>query len=140
MTRDFPRALGFPVRKSLRWGRVWSALLFASALFFTLRADTMVAYLGIFAFGSFAAALTPAIAVGLNWDKAGPWAARTSILFGILCSGGFEAMDRLGYYALKASPAAVSLTLSLLMFVLVGSVCDRRWSGDSRFTYRPSGR
>ena len=140
LTRDLPRALGFRVRKNLLRGRVWSALLFASALFFTLGADAMVAYLGIFAFGSFAAALTPAIAVGLNWEKAGPWAARSSILFGILCSSGLEVMDRLGYYALKASPAAVALTLSLLMFVFAGSVCDRGWNRSSRFTYHPSGR
>jgi Na+/proline symporter len=129
LTRDFPKIAGYPVQRELLWGRISAGLLFLLALLFALRTDGLVAYLGIFAFGSFAAVLTPSLAIGLNWDRAGFWAARSSMLLGISCVVCLESMDRLGYYSLQISPAALSLTLSLLTFLLVGAVASARVPG-----------
>jgi Na+/pantothenate symporter len=87
--------------------------------------DNLVAYLGIFAFGSFAAALTPSLAIGLNWEGGSVWAARTSMLLGIVSVICLEVTDRCGYYNLLISPAALALTLSLLSFLLVSALAPR---------------
>jgi sodium/proline symporter len=120
LTRDLPRIAGYQVGNVLFWGRLLTGILFLLALFFAFRADSLVAYLGIFAFGSFAAVLTPSLAIGLNWKSAGYWAARSSMVMGLISVILLEVMDLGGLYGLDISPAALSLTLSLLSFLLVG--------------------
>jgi len=121
LTRDLPRIAGYAVHRQLFWGRTSSGLLFGLALLFAIRTESLVAYLGIFAFGSLAAVFSPVLAIGLNWERAGFWAARSSMLLGIFCSIGLELTDRFGLYNLQVSPSALSLTLSLLTFLLVGA-------------------
>jgi Na+/proline symporter len=137
LARDLPRMLGHSVSREVLWGRLSSGMLFALAFFFAWQGDQLVAYLGIFSFGSLAAILTPSVAVGLNWNQAGCWAARISIALGVACTAVLEIMNRLGYYPFAVAPAAIALTVSLLAFVLTGagtqfrthdtvSVCGRR--------------
>jgi Na+/proline symporter len=126
LTRDLPKIAGRPVYRELLWGRISAGLLFFLALICALRTESLVAYLGIFAFGSFAAVLTPSLAIGLNWERAGFWAARSSMVMGIVCVVGLELTDSLGYYALQVSPAALSLTLTLLTFLLTGRLLGHR--------------
>lgn len=118
LTRDLPRAVGKELRNEVLWGRVFTLALFGLALAFARGPGQLVAYLGIFGFGTFAAALTPALALGLNWERAGYWSARLSILFGLVVNLLLELLARAGYYSLQVSPAALSLTLSFLVFLL----------------------
>ncbi len=90
----------------------------------------LVAYLGIFGFGTFAAALTPALALGLNWKCAGYWAARSSILFGIVTNSVLEIIDRTGFYSLEVAPSALSLICSFLVFLLVGGITPASWQRE----------
>ena len=130
LSRDIPRLAGQPVKRAVLWGRVSAGMLFVLALFFAYHTDSLVAYLGIFAFGSFAALLTPSLAIGLNWQSAGPWAARSSMLVGIGCTVLLETMNRTGYYSLQISPAALSLNLSLLTFLICGALANRHFPGS----------
>ncbi len=122
LTRDFPRAAGYALRNQVFLGRVFSLLLFVLALIFARLAGDRVAYLGIFGFGTFAAALTPSLILGLNWERANYWAARSSILAGILLNVSLEALDRAGLYGLQVAPAAVSLSFSFLIFLGAGGI------------------
>jgi Na+/proline symporter len=121
LARDLPKALGRrPVRELFR-ARLFSVLLFGVSLILALNTGHLVAYLGIFGFGMFAAALTPVLALGLNWKEADRRAAQSSIAFGIVAGVGLEALSRYGYYSLAVSPAAMALALSFLVFLAAGS-------------------
>jgi Na+/proline symporter len=122
LTRDLPKLAGSSVRREVFWGRLAVAFLFLLALLFAFWTNTLVAYLGIFAFGSFAAILTPSLAIGLNWKDAGAWPVRVSMTVGLASVICLELMERWGYYNGLLSPAALALTLSLLSFLIVGSL------------------
>ena len=83
LVRDLPRALGRPLSRELFWGR-WAVVLIAcfSAVFAFLYGD-LIALLGTFAYGIFAAALAPCLAIGLHWKRAGANAAIASLITGL---------------------------------------------------------
>ncbi len=122
VSRDLTRALGFRLKRQVLWGRWCSLLIYALAGGLAVGSRTLVAYLGILAFSSFAAALTPALAVGLNWDEAGRWAARVSIVTGLGLSAGLEIWSRLGAYPFAVPPGLLALVSSMLVFMIVGRV------------------
>jgi Na+/proline symporter len=131
LTRDLPRAVGRGFKNELLWGRICTVLLFLLAILFSFLMKELVAYLGILAFGVFAAIVTPSIALGLNWNAAGRWAARGSVSAGILCTLLLEGAIRLGVYPFSVPPALLALGVSLLVFLLLGSAVDSRQTGKS---------
>ncbi len=83
LVRDLPKAFGRTLEHELLWGRIAVVgVAVASALFAYLYGD-LIALLGTFAFGTFAAALAPAVAIGLNWQRVTPVAAVVSIATGL---------------------------------------------------------
>jgi Na+/proline symporter len=120
LARDLPRAAGRPLRREVLWGRLATLVLFAAGVGLAAWSRELVAYLGIFGFGTFAASLTPALAVGLNWPDAGRWAARLGIPFGLFSCLGLELAQRAGWYRLPVPPAALALILSFLVFLSTG--------------------
>ncbi len=82
LVRDLPRLFGRPLADELLWGRVATVGVAAAAALLALAYGDLVALLGTFAFGTFAAALAPALAVGLNWPRVTAGAASASIATG----------------------------------------------------------
>ena len=125
LVRDLPRAFGRRVGDELAWGRWTTAgLLVASGLFAYLYGD-LIALLGTFAFGTFAAALAPALAVGLNWKRVPAAAAVASIATGLGLNLGLELLARQtllpAWLKLPAGvlPTAVSLAASFAVLLAV---------------------
>jgi Na+/proline symporter len=117
-THDLGRVLGLDAGREVAWGRVCSLLIYVAAGALAIWMKTLVAYLGILAFGSFAAALTPALAIGLNWAEAGRWAARASITLGLVLSIVLEVL-----FVQPGVPSGViALAGSALVFVILGKV------------------
>ncbi len=81
--RDLPRALRWRLPDELFWGRVAVLAVAVAAAVFSLVYGDLIALLGTFAFGTFAAALAPAIAIGLNWKRVTASAAEASIATGL---------------------------------------------------------
>ncbi len=87
----------------------------------------MIALLGTFAFGTFAAALAPAVAVGLNWRRVTPAAAVASIATGMGLNLVLEFLARQSTFpalpkpafAAGVLPAAVSLAASFTVLFAV---------------------
>jgi sodium/proline symporter/sodium/pantothenate symporter len=87
----------------------------------------LIALLGTFAFGTFAAALAPTLAVGLNWRRVTATAASASIATGITVHLGLELLSRQTILpwlprpvlATGAPPAAVALASSFLVLLAV---------------------
>ena len=68
--------------------------------------------LGTFAFGTFAAGLAPALAIGLNWRRVTPAAAIASIGGGTVANVALELAARAGLLPAGILPSAVALALS----------------------------
>ncbi len=138
IVRDLPKAFGRHVRNELLWGRVSVvALAVFSVVFASLYGD-LIALIGTFAFGTFAAALTPAVAIGLNWRRVTSRAATASIATGMVVNLGLEFLskqtflDWLPSAPFKAGvlPAAVALAASFTVLLTVSWLSPPRHEPD----------
>src|SRR5690606_17224259 len=109
----------------VRWARIATLALFLFSLSFAFWMKEMVAYLGIFSCGSFAATLTPSLALGMHWRAASRRAAASSLLVGIILSAGLDLVVRSAAVQLPVTPSLIALVASFLTFVLVG-VLERK--------------
>jgi len=132
LVRDLPRAFGGEVRRELLWGRVAVAAVAVGAALFAHLYGDLVALLGTFAFGTFAAALAPALAVGLNWRRVTPAAATASIATGLVLNLSLEFLHRQSFFPglphlpfpPGTLPAALSLAASFTVLFAVTA-----WTG-----------
>jgi len=131
LARDLPRVLGRQGEPTVQRSRTFSVLVFTFALIFALSVKGLVAYAGILGFGIFAAALTPLLAVGLNWPAANFWSARASLIAGTVAAVAGEAMSRLGLYPLQIPPACLALLLSFIVFLGIGLMPKRCAPGSA---------
>ncbi len=120
LVRDLPRAFGWKVKGELLWGRIAVLGVAVAAAVFAYLYGDLIALLGTFAFGTFAAALAPAFAVGLNWRRVTAKAAAASIATGTGLNLLLELLDRQGLWpGLPRPPLAPGVLPSA--FALAGS-------------------
>lgn len=127
IVRDLPKAFGRRVSNELYWGRVAVVGLAGFAAVFAFLYGDLIALVGTFAFGTFGAALAPALAVGLNWRRVTATAATASIATGMVVNLGLEFLakqtflDWLSPAPLKAGvlPAAASLAASFTVLLVL---------------------
>ena len=120
--RDIPTALqGRPFRRELFWSRVASALLLIVAAAFALYMESLIALLGTFGWGTFAAAIVPSVAIGLNWKRATAPACVWSISLSLVLNFTLELLDRHGIYSLPygMNVGCLSLLVSIAVFVAI---------------------
>jgi Na+/proline symporter len=117
ITHDLPVAFGRRLGDELRWARAATVLLALIAAVAAQASGALVAFLGIFGWGLFASTISPALAIGLNWEGATRAGAIASIGTGL---GITLIGETLGYFKLYSLPAGVSVTgLSLVASLLV---------------------
>ncbi len=117
---DIPRAIGGrSVQNELFWARVVTVLLAIVAASFALyshfRDATLVAILGAFGWGTFAASIFPVVAVGLNWKGATVPGAITAIIAALL----INFVTQLAGYTLPygISGTLVAFASSMVLFI-----------------------
>ena len=133
LVRDLPKALGRSAVDELRWGRVVVVGLAVVAGGFALVYGDLIALLGTFAFGTFGAALAPALAVGLNWRRVTAAAATASIAVGMGLNLVGELLAKQTFidwlpelpFAAGVLPTAVSLAASFTVLFVVTWVTGR---------------
>jgi Na+/proline symporter len=127
LVRDLPHAFGRRLADELLWGRVAVVGVAVAAAVFAYLYGDLIALLGTFAFGTFGAALGPALAVGLNWKRVTAAAATASIATGMAVNLAleflakqtwFEALPRPPFQA-GVLPTAVSLAASFTVLFAV---------------------
>ncbi len=118
LVRDLPRALGRTVRPGLSAPRIATVAIGVAAFLLAWWKDDLIALLGSFAFGIFAAALTPALAVGLHWKRVTPAAGAASIATGTVLSVALEFWDN-PPWADDLPPSAVALAVSFVVLFAV---------------------
>jgi SSS family transporter len=112
---DIPKAIwGGPLRRELFWARAFTILLAAMASVFALYSGDLVALLGAFGWGTFAAALVPAVAIGFNWKRATPLAVSTAIISSLVINFAVKVFNLPLPYGIDVG--AISLLISLLLF------------------------
>jgi SSS family transporter len=129
IVHDIPLALrGRPLDRQLTWSRIATgALLLASALF-ALYMENLIALLGTFGWGTFAAAVVPSVALGLNWKRATAAACVASIAISLVLNFALELSNRHNLYALPygMNVGCFSLLISLIAFVAISFLSGGR--------------
>jgi len=114
---DIPSALGRKVKDQLLWARITTVLITVVAAFFALYTGELVAILGAFGWGTFAAAIVPTVAIGFNWKRATPLAANVAIISSLAINFGFKLLGvHLPY---NIDIGAFSLLISLTLFLSI---------------------
>ena len=93
------------------------------ATIFALKLGEMVALLGAFGWGTFAAALVPTVAIGLNWKRATGAAACTAIVASLVVNFSIKAFGIA--MPLNIDSGAVALLISLVLFFSVSLLTSR---------------
>ncbi|MBI1356340.1 MAG: sodium/proline symporter [Acidobacteria bacterium] len=122
VVRDIPTALfGRPAVAELFWTRVATGLLLAASAVFALYMENLVALLGTFGWGTFAAAIVPSVALGLNWKRATRAGCVASIIVSLLLNFALELAARFELYQVPGGVATgcVALLASLAAFIFV---------------------
>ncbi|HEV2851731.1 MAG TPA: hypothetical protein VHC97_02900 [Thermoanaerobaculia bacterium] len=136
LVRDLPRAFGrrgLRIENELFWGRVATVVVTVAAAVLALLYDDLIALLGTFSFGTFGAALAPALAVGLNWKRVTARAATASITTGAGLNLALEFLARQTVFPSLpkpplppgALPTAVSLAASFIVLLAVTAMTRR---------------
>ena len=84
---------------------------------------SLVALLGAFGWGTFAAALVPVVVFGLNWKRATARAAIAAIVASLLINFGVEIFSL--HLPFGISGPFLAMTTSMLLFVLISLVDTR---------------
>ncbi len=122
---DIPRAVrGQSVRNELFWARVVTVLLAIVAASFALyshfRDATLVAILGAFGWGTFAASIFPVVAIGLNWRGATVAGAVTAIVAALLINFVSQLAGIVFPYGISGQ--LVAFAASMVLFIGVSLV------------------
>lgn len=121
VTHDLLVATGRRPSSRLMPGRIATVVIAVCAAMLALQPAAVVAFLGIFSWGLFAATLVPALAIGLNWKGATKAGAIASMSVGLLVTLVFEALNGLKVYRFPAgvTGSGLALVLALLTFFAV---------------------
>ena len=126
---DIPRAIrGRTLDNELLWARVATFGLCVIAIAFALYSyyinNRLVALLGAFGWGTFAAAIVPVVMLGLNWQRATREAAIAAIASSLLINFYIEISDVAIPYGLPGG--FLALASSMIIFITVSIVTPQR--------------
>lgn len=117
VVHDLPKAFGLNVGNELNAARITTVIISIIAAMIALYSGDLVAILGAFGWGTFAAALVPVIAIGLNWRRATPTAAIVAIVSSLLINFGLKVFGVAIPY--NIDPGAIALAFSLCAFITI---------------------
>jgi len=119
VVHDIPRVLrGRSVANELFWARIWTVVIAVAASIFALYSgEGFVALLGAFGWGTFAAALVPAVAIGFNWKRATATAANVAILASLVINFSIQVFSLPVPFGIDGG--ALSLLVSLTLFFAI---------------------
>ena len=114
VVHDIPKCFtGRSLKNELRWARIATVALALFAAVCAMVSPDLVGLLGAYGWGVFSAALAPTIAIGLNWKRATPAAAVSSIIISLVINAaafGFQLADQRIPYGV--SPGTIALLAS----------------------------
>ena len=112
---DIPKAIGYTFPNELFSARITTVILTVCSAIFALYTGDLVAILGAFGWGTFAAAIVPVVAIGLNWKRASAIAANTAIISSLSVNFIIKLFKIPVPYNIDVG--ALSLIISLTLFI-----------------------
>jgi len=123
VVHDIPKAIrGHALKNEMFWARVTTVLIAVVAAVFALYTGDLVAILGAFGWGTFAAAIVPVVALGLNWKRATPLAANVAIISSLAINFGAKIFSI--QLPFNFNIGALSLAVSLTLFIGISLFSD----------------
>lgn len=119
---DIPKALGKTISHELFWARTITLLLTVLAGSFALYTGDLVAILGAFGWGTFAAAIVPVVAIGFNWKRATAKAANVAVISSLLINFSVKLFKIPLPYSIDVG--AFALFVSMFLFFVI-SLMDK---------------
>ena len=117
----------FDIKNDLFWARIVTVLLALVAASFALYSHfqdaTLVALLGAFGWGTFAASIFPVVAVGLNWKGATVWGAVTAITVSLIIN--FVSQLAVYNFSYGVSGQLVAFVCSMVLFIGVSLISPK---------------
>ncbi len=120
---DIPKSLGIKFNNELILARITTILLTIIAGLFALYTGDLVAILGAFGWGTFAAAIVPTVAIGFNWKRANSVAANVSILSSLFINFVVKIFKISIPYGIDIG--AISLIISLILFISLSFILPK---------------
>ncbi len=114
---DIPKALDKTIKNELFWARTTTVIITMVSALFALYSGDLVAILGAFGWGTFAAAIVPTVAIGFNWKRANWKAANTAMIVSIAINFIIKVFKFGLPYGIDVG--AFSLFISLFVFIIV---------------------
>lgn len=113
---DIPKAIrGRSLENELFWARTATIILSLVAAAIALSSGQLIAILGAFGWGTFAAALVPVVLIGLNWKQASARAAITAITVSLLINFAIQLWQIQIPYAI--SGGFLAMLTSMILFI-----------------------
>lgn len=113
---DIPKAIrGRSLNNELFWARTATIVLSLVAAAIALSSGQLIALLGAFGWGTFAAALVPVVLIGLNWKQASARAAIAAITVSLLINFAIQLWQIQIPYAM--SGGFIAMLTSMILFV-----------------------
>ena len=112
---DIPKAIGIKLNNELLWARITTFAITLAAAMFALYTGDLVAILGAFGWGTFAAAIVPVVALGFNWKRGTHLAANVAITTSLLVNFSVKLLKVPMPYNIDVG--AISLVISLTLFI-----------------------
>lgn len=132
LIRDIPRAFNLRIRRELLWSRVAVGVLLGLSTAFALYIHNVVALLGTFGWGTFAASLFPALVLGMVWNGGTKQAAIASALVGIVLNFVLEVGAKYNFKPLPDGVVVGAFTLAVTLIVYITvSLLTRGWADGS---------
>jgi SSS family transporter len=118
IVHDIPRAIRQrSLKHELFWARIATVGIAIVATVFALFSGDLVALLGAFGWGTFAAALVPTVAIGFNWKRATSTAACVAIASSLIINFGLKVSGVEVPYSIDSG--AIALLVSLTLFLTI---------------------
>jgi len=117
---DIPKAMGKTIKNDLQWARITTVIITLIAAVFALWASNngdLVALLGAFGWGTFAAAIVPVVTLGFNWRRATAIAANVSVIVSLL----INFIVKIGKIPIPygIDVGALSMLVALFLFITI---------------------
>ena len=113
---DIPKAIrGRSLDNELFWARTATIILSLVAAAIALSSGQLIAILGAFGWGTFAAALVPVVLIGLNWKQASARAAVAAISISLLINFAIQIWQVQIPYAM--SGGFIAMLTSMIIFI-----------------------
>ncbi len=115
IVHDIPQSLrGRSLKNELLWARTATVVIALAASLIAVYSGDLVAILGAFGWGTFAAALVPVVTIGFNWKRATALAANTAMISSLVINLGVKLLNIQIPFRIDAG--AIALLVSLTLF------------------------